>query len=113
MLTMRFIAFRLCAGAALVLTAGSAPLAGQRPPLSPDRWAAFGKLFDAYADSDKIVGAAAVFVREGRVVAHHEFGFADGAAKKPVTERTLFHYGSITKTLTAIAIMQLRDRGLL
>ena len=30
-----------------------------------------------------------------------------------MNERTIFHYGSITKTLTAIGIMQLRDRGLL
>lgn len=38
---------------------------------------------------------------------------ADRASGVPVTERTIFHYASITKTLTAIAIMQLRDRGLL
>ena len=29
------------------------------------------------------------------------------------TPETIYHYGSITKTLTAIAIMQLRDRGAL
>lgn len=28
-----------------------------------------------------------------------------------MTERTIYHFGSITKTLTAIAVMQLRDRG--
>jgi CubicO group peptidase (beta-lactamase class C family) len=90
----------------------SAPLRAQHAP-SPAQWTAFTRAFDAYADSDRIVGAAAVFVHDGRAVAHHEFGFADRAGHKPVTERTIFHYGSITKTLTAISIMQLRDRGLL
>ena len=33
--------------------------------------------------------------------------------KAPVTEDTIFHWASITKTFTGIAILQLRDRGLL
>jgi CubicO group peptidase (beta-lactamase class C family) len=57
------------------------------------------------------VGASVLLVRGGRIAARHDHGFADRTRAQPVTERTLFHYGSITKTLTAIAIMQLRDRG--
>jgi CubicO group peptidase (beta-lactamase class C family) len=52
-----------------------------------------------------------VLVHRGRIVAHHEHGWQDRDAREPVTERTIYHWGSITKTLTAIAIMQLRDRG--
>jgi CubicO group peptidase (beta-lactamase class C family) len=44
-------------------------------------------------------------------VAHHEHGLADRAQGVRITPQTIYHYGSITKTLTAIAIMQLRDRG--
>lgn len=112
---MRFNSLGLFVAAAI----GVAPLASAQRPgaaqtgFAPGAWSAFTRTFDAYADSDGMVGAAALFVRNGRVIAHHEFGFADRAAKKPVTERTIFHYGSITKTLTAISIMQLRDRGLL
>jgi len=40
-------------------------------------------------------------------------GYADREAKRRVDNSTIFHYGSITKTLTAIAVLQLRDRGLL
>jgi CubicO group peptidase (beta-lactamase class C family) len=36
---------------------------------------------------------------------------ADSDLKQPVNSATIFHWGSITKTLTAVAIMQLRDRG--
>ena len=92
--------------------AQSGTSAAQRP-IPPAQWSAFAKTFDAYADSDRIVGASAMIVRDGRVIAHHEFGLSDRAVNKPVTERTIFHYGSLTKTLTAVSIMQLRDRGLL
>ena len=79
----------------------------------PRDWAAFTHSFDLTADQDSVVGAAVVFVRAGRVITHHERGLADRTPGpvQPVDERTIFHYGSITKTLTAVAIMQLRDRG--
>jgi len=80
---------------------------------APAGWDAFTRAFDGYLAQDSIVGGAVVFVREGRVVALHERGLADRAPDVPVDSLTLFHYGSITKTLTAVAIMQLRDRGLL
>jgi len=50
-------------------------------------------------------------VSDGRVLAHHEYGWADRARRERTEERTIYHWASITKTLTAIAIMQLRDRG--
>ena len=37
----------------------------------------------------------------------------DADARGPVTDDTIYHWASITKTFTGIAIMQLRDRGLL
>jgi CubicO group peptidase (beta-lactamase class C family) len=52
-----------------------------------------------------------MIARDGRIVAHHEYGFGDRAAGERIVEGTIYHWASITKTLTAIAIMQLRDRG--
>ena len=92
------------------LALGAVPLGAQSTARLPD-WDGFVRLFDASATRDSIVGASIVVTRGGRVVAHHEYGFADRARGRRVDERTIFHYGSITKTLTAIAIMQLRDRG--
>jgi CubicO group peptidase (beta-lactamase class C family) len=69
--------------------------------------------FDAYMEADGLVGGSMLLVRDDAVIARHHRGWADRAAGTPIDDRTLFHYGSITKTLTAIAIMQLRDRGLL
>ena len=88
-----------------------APMAIAQSPGQTAQWTAFTKMFDAAADGDRIVGAGVVLVREGRVVAHHEHGYADREHALPITQQSIYHYGSITKTLTAIAIMQLRDRG--
>jgi len=82
-------------------------------PQAPAGWRTLTASFDAFLAADSIVGGAMVFVRDGRVAAWHGHGMADRERRQPVTEATLFHYGSITKTLTAVGIMQLRDRGLL
>jgi CubicO group peptidase (beta-lactamase class C family) len=74
-------------------------------------WAEFTKTFQAYVDSDHVVGASVVLMKNGRVIARHDVGYADQAERQAVDSQTIFHWGSITKSLTAIGIMQLRDRG--
>ena len=71
----------------------------------------FSEYFDAACQGDGIVGAGYVLVRDGRIVGNHEYGFADREQGIPITPRSIFHYGSITKTLTAISIMELRNQG--
>ena len=78
---------------------------------APASWAEFTKTFRTYADSDQVVGASVVLMKNGRVIARYEHGYADREKRTAVDLQTIFHWGSITKSLTAIAIMQLRDRG--
>lgn len=73
----------------------------------------FTRRFDAYVRESSILGGSFALVRDGRIVAQHDVGFADLNANQRVDSNTIFHYGSITKTLVAITILQLRDRGLL
>jgi CubicO group peptidase (beta-lactamase class C family) len=97
----------------VVFMAGLLPcLAEARPPMapSPAKWSAYSQSFDALAAADGIVGAGIVLVKDGRLIAHHEFGYADLEHGVPTSLQSIYHYGSITKTLTAIAVMQLRDR---
>src|ERR1044072_5765231 len=89
--------------AALVLQPGVAGAPGSRIPA----------LYHQRLNQVGIVGSSLVFVRNGAVL-HRAFeGYQDRATKRPVDEDTIYHWASITKTFTGIAIMQLRDRGLL
>lgn len=56
-------------------------------------------------------GLAIAVVHDQELVWSHGFGVADLQTKAPVTPGTIFRIASITKTFTATAIMQLRDRG--
>lgn len=88
---------------ALLLLAPAA--AAQRPA----GWSDLVKEFDAYVASDQVVGGSILYMSGGKVVARHNVGYADRDGKKLVDDDTIFHWGSITKQLTAIGILQLRD----
>lgn len=79
----------------------------------PVSWIALTREFDAYARQDGVVGATIALIENGRVSQGHYFGFQDLETRRPIDEHTIYHWASITKTLNAVAIMQLRDRGLL
>jgi CubicO group peptidase (beta-lactamase class C family) len=98
------------AAVGLLWVAAVPPLAAQEVPAG---WAALSGRFDAYVTSDRIEGGSLAWVQDGRIVARHHVGMADRAAGQAVDDSTLWHWASITKTLTAVAILQLRDQGLL
>jgi CubicO group peptidase (beta-lactamase class C family) len=89
--------------------AGAGPLAAQA---APPGWPALTRSFDAYVQSDRIVGASLAWIDGGRIVARHHVGLADQATGRAVDDSTIWHWASITKTLTAVSTLQLRDRGL-
>src|SRR5215475_3711496 len=60
-----------------------------------------------------IVGGSFMLIHDGQVIAQEFFGLANQEKQQPVDDDTIYHWASITKTFTGIAIMQLRDRGLL
>ncbi len=76
-------------------------------------WARFETAFSDLMKEEPMVGGAVWFFHDGRPSAKVLYGMADLVEKRRVDENTIFHWGSVTKTLTGIAILQLRDRGLL
>lgn len=101
----------------VVLVAAAAarvPGAPQRPAAAgASAFAAFDAFFDARLADQGIVGASFLLLHDHRTAHARTYGLSDLRARKPVDADTIFHWASITKTLTAIGIMQLRDRGLL
>ena len=65
-------------------------------------------------DQNHIPGLSAALVKEGEVVWSGAFGYADleSYPQKSVEESTLFYLASVTKTVTATALMQLWEDGL-
>ena len=76
-------------------------------------WTAVKQVFHQQIQAAGIVGGSMLVVRDGNVVATATAGYQDLNANRPIDADTVFHWASITKTFTGIAVMQLRDRGLL
>lgn len=90
----------------------AAPAAAQDAPL--DRALTdFRKLHRAEVQRANIAGSSFYLIRNGRTLAADHLGEQDADAHIPVDANTIYHWASVTKTMTGIAILQLRDRGLL
>ncbi len=98
---------------ALLLIPLQGPLGAQNPGEFQSTWTRVSAELRDTLEASGMVGSSWAFLEGGRVLAQETFGFADLESGRLVDESTIFHWGSITKTLTGIAILQLRDRGLL
>lgn len=78
----------------------------------PAEWPAATAAMDTYVASDQIVGSALVLIEDGKIVREHYTGFQNRGDKVAADRNTIWHWGSITKTLTAVAVMQV-NRGYL
>ena len=73
----------------------------------------FKTLYERELKDAGVVGSSFTFIRGNKVLAHYNFGSANLAKNQAVDDNTIYHWASNTKPFTGIAIMQLRDRGLL
>ena len=64
-----------------------------------------------YVASNWLAGAVAVVVGTNGIVCQDAVGYADVAAKKPMTPDAFFWIASMTKPITAVAFMLLVDEG--
>jgi CubicO group peptidase (beta-lactamase class C family) len=86
--------------------------ANAEPPAGFDAaWQGVTDRFDARMDELDSVGGTLVFLEDGNIVARHLRGHADLESGRKIDADSIFHWASITKTFTATALMQLRDRG--
>lgn len=69
------------------------------------------KLYRDYAVKNHFPGLAFGLVADGKLVYSGGTGYTDVAKKIPVTPKSVFRIASMSKSVTAMAILKLRDEG--
>ncbi len=89
-------------------------IAGRGQSAPPSQDAAY-KLIDRYVarqmKAEQIPGLVLALTDRHGLLRVTCYGYADVKAKIPVTPETLFEIGSISKSFTAISLLQLREQG--
>lgn len=101
----------LLAALLLVFSLGSVPLHAQNKSLSANKRAQIEKAASSFMAVNSVPGISVAVVQDGELVWSSGFGMADLENFVPATPFTLFRLGSISKPITATAILQLSERG--
>src|SRR5262245_43067460 len=106
---MCHLARAVATGTFIVLLASCAS-AARAPPsseLTAHLVEDFERRVDANRNALKIPGLSIVVLQDGEVLSARGFGYADVEHRTPATADTLYHLASVTKTFTAILVLQL------
>jgi CubicO group peptidase (beta-lactamase class C family) len=90
---------------------GGAPGAAGAAPAAEAQLRAFEEKFSSEMREMGAVGAGLVVVRGSKILSSSYYGLADREKNIPASDSTIWHWASVTKTFTAVRLMQLRDRG--
>ncbi|MDR2292916.1 MAG: beta-lactamase family protein [Prevotellaceae bacterium] len=85
----------------------------QNPKNQSDFCNKVDSLFSAVYSDNNEPGAAVLVMKNDSVVFEKCYGIADMQTKKPITPETNFCIASVSKQFSAVAILQLAERGLL
>jgi len=79
----------------------------------PNDWSSYEKEVHKMMSRHKTPGASVGLALHGKPIYTQGFGFGDVEQQTSIDKDTIFGIGSVTKSITAVAIMQLQERGLL
>lgn len=96
--------------ALFILPLVSLMLCGQTA-ISKQRLDRVDELIQRYVQDNRIPGAAALVLREGKPVYERAFGWADKEAQRRMTMDTIFRIASQTKAITSAAVLMLVEEG--
>jgi CubicO group peptidase (beta-lactamase class C family) len=104
---------------ALLVAALAAPLfAGGLPAdkpeqagMSGERLARIHQAIERHIDAGEISGAVTLVARRGRIVHLEAHGLMDLESKRPMTTGAIFRLASMTKPVTAVAVLMLVEEG--
>jgi len=91
--------------------AASAGLLAQEKGLSSEKRAQIEKAVSAFITANSVPGVSVAVVQNGQPIWSAGFGMSDLEDFTPATSSTLYRLGSISKPITAVAILQLFERG--
>lgn len=97
-----------------LLGGGSLYAYAPHPPKTPTRVASLAELenfLTKLVTAGEPPGLSVVVVKDGQIVYNRAFGLADGPRSIAATPETVYHWWSMTKIVTAIAILQLTEAG--
>jgi CubicO group peptidase (beta-lactamase class C family) len=101
----------LTASTALFLIICAAPLAAQTPdPSSDENFSEVAAAMQRRVDSGPTPSIAIAVARGGKIVWEHAFGKSDIERQQAATANTPYYIASITKTITATALMRLASQ---
>jgi len=93
------------------LSVSSESFDARRPLTLPATTACLDNLLTRGRAGGTLSGIAVAVMLDGRLVYHHGFGTVSPASAQPVLPTTRFRIGSVTKSLTATALLSLADEG--
>jgi len=79
--------------------------------LSAQRLGRLSRTFQAHVDEGQIAGALLLIGRRGQIAYCETFGYMDVEAKRPMPTDGIFRIASMTKAVTAVAVLQLMEQG--
>lgn len=88
-------------------TAPSEIASGEPDP----RFGSYDRRVRAFMQEHRVPGVSIAVTDRGRVVFARGYGYADVAQRSPVDPQSLFRIASISKPITAVAILQLSEQG--
>jgi CubicO group peptidase (beta-lactamase class C family) len=104
----------LCA-AVFAQTAAPPPAAPRKTALAaglaPDRVIRIDRLLDRYVEENRIAGAVALVLRDGKPVYERAVGWSDKEAGRKMTPSTIFRIASQSKAVTSAAVLSLVEEG--
>lgn len=99
---MKFLPLSAC-----LLFSLSLPLVAEVKPAAKS----IRESMEAFVQDGSLSGAVTLLYHDGKVVSEETVGLQDIASKTPMTKDSLFWIASMTKPITALAVMMLQDEG--
>ena len=81
------------------------------PKLSPADGLRIDQLLTEYTAANRVPGAIALVMRDGKVIYRKAFGLDDVATKSPLRPDAIVRIASQTKAVTSVGVMMLFDEG--